>query len=84
MDRFDEATSRALDAAQRESQEREDERRAAVDKARHDLGNLLSIASVSVEGMLDGIAPITNARLNRLREVLSAARSLVYDAFPRE
>lgn len=54
-----------------------DERRAAMNKARHDLGNLLTIAQSSVEGMLDGIAPITKTRLERLREILSQARALV-------
>ncbi len=49
-------------------------------KARHDLGNLLSIAQSSVEAMLDGITPITDVRLNRLREILSQARALVNDA----
>ena len=39
--------------------------------ARHDLGNTLSIARASVEGMLDGIVPIDDVRLNRLREILS-------------
>ncbi len=57
-----------------------DEHRAAMEKARHDLGNLLTIAQSSVEGMLDGIAPVTQARLNRLREILSEARALVDDA----
>jgi hypothetical protein len=56
-----------------------DERRAAMQKARHDLGNLLTIAQSSVEGMIDGIAPVTEARLNRLREILSRARELVDD-----
>lgn len=57
-----------------------DERRAAMEKARHDLGNLLTMAQSSVEGMIDGIAPVTEARLNRLREILSQARELVDDA----
>lgn len=59
-----------------------DERRAAMKKARHDLGNLLTIAQSSVEGMLDGIAPVTQTRLNRLREILSQARDLVDEALP--
>ena len=49
-------------------------------KARHDLGNLLTIAQASVEGMLDGVVPITDERLNRIREILSQARELVDDA----
>jgi hypothetical protein len=57
-----------------------DERRAAIKKARHDLDNLLTVAQASVEGMLDGIAPITEARLNRLCEILSQARALVVEA----
>lgn len=59
-----------------------DERRAAINKARHDLGNLLTIAQSSVEGMLDGIAPVTEARLNRLREILSQAREVLDSAMP--
>ncbi|HLI97335.1 MAG TPA: hypothetical protein VKT72_14800 [Candidatus Baltobacteraceae bacterium] len=57
-----------------------DDRRAAMKKARHDLGNLLTIAQASVEGMLDGVAPVTEARLKRLREVLAQAGELVDDA----
>lgn len=60
----------------------DDERRAATDKARHDLGNLLSIAQSSVEAMLDGVVEVTPPRLDRLREVLSQARTLVYEAMP--
>lgn len=51
-----------------------------MEKARHDLGNLLTIAQASVDGMLDGITPITDARLHRLSEILSQARALVDDA----
>lgn len=57
-----------------------DERRAARKKARHDLGNLLTIAQSSVEGMIDGIAPVTEARLQRLCDILSQARALLDDA----
>lgn len=57
-----------------------DERRAAMRKARHDLGNLLTIAQSSVESMIDGIAPVTEERLNRLREILSQARDLLDSA----
>jgi hypothetical protein len=64
----------------------DERRRAATKKARHDLGNLLTIAQSSIESMLDGIAPITEERLERLREVLSQARELLDDATssPRE
>lgn len=57
-----------------------DERRVAIKKARHDLGNLLTIAQASVEGMLDGIAPVTQTRLNRLCDILTQARALVNEA----
>jgi hypothetical protein len=57
-----------------------DERRAAAGKARHDLGNLLAIAQVSVESMIDGVAPVTGERLDRLREILLQARELLDDA----
>lgn len=59
-----------------------DERRAAARKARHDLGNLLAIAQVSVESMIDGVAPVNEDRLNRLREILLQARDLLDDATP--
>lgn len=53
------------------------QRREIAKKARHDLGNLLSIAQASVEAMIDGVAPVTGARLERLRELLAGASSLV-------
>lgn len=55
----------------------DDERRPAVKKARHDLGNLLTIAQSSIESMIDGVAPVTEERLERLREILSQARDLL-------
>lgn len=62
---------------------RDDGPRAARDKARHDLGNLLSIAQSSVEAMIDGVVEVTPVRLDRVREVLSQARALVDEALPR-
>ncbi|HEY9179335.1 MAG TPA: hypothetical protein VIO32_01370 [Candidatus Baltobacteraceae bacterium] len=89
MERFGDALARALDAAEGgdlnsaravlESMRDDYENRAAnARKARHDLGNLLSIAQASVEAMIDGVAPVTAARLDRVRELLSNARQLLY------
>ena len=49
-------------------------------KARHDLGNALSIAQASIEAMLDGVVEISDQRLERVRDVLTAASVLVEDA----
>lgn len=87
------AITRALDAAQRGDSaeatriveavfERCRVRAAEMKKARHDLGNLLAIATASVEAMVDGVAPITSDRLERVCEVLSNARDLLYAATP--
>lgn len=59
--------------------ERERERATAMTKARHDLGNALSIAQASVEAMLDGVVGITDPRLNRLREILGGVSDSLYD-----
>ncbi len=60
------------------------ERHRSMAKTRHDLGNLLSIAEASVEAMLDGVVPITDARLSRisdlLREASASLRALSGDA----
>jgi hypothetical protein len=53
-----------------------------AEKARHDLGNLLTIAQTSVEAMLDGVVPVTEERLNRLREILSDTQAVLDAAFP--
>lgn len=89
MERLSDAIARALGLAMggdlgavqqelRALQERERAGRAAASKARHDLGNVLSIAQSSVEAMLDGVAPVTDVRLNRLVEVLRGASELLY------
>ncbi|HET6895818.1 MAG TPA: hypothetical protein VFH72_10600 [Candidatus Baltobacteraceae bacterium] len=54
------------------------QRREAITDARHDLGNVLSIAEASVEAMIDGVAPASEARLNRLRDLLLRASSAMY------
>lgn len=51
-------------------------------KARHDLGNVLSILNASVEAMLDGVAPVTQARLSRMRELLEDASAALYALTP--
>lgn len=52
---------------------RETQRMARVAEVRHDLGNSLSIVRASLEGMLDGVVPITEERLERLLEILETA-----------
>ena len=78
---LDEALARvdALEAKVNALQERERERSAAMAKARHEIGNALSIAQASIEGMLDGVVPITDPRLNRLRDILAAVSDAMYD-----
>lgn len=68
----------ALQAELDELRARVSERREIAARARHDLGNVLSIAESSVEAMLDGVAPVTPARLNRLRELLTSAGEALY------
>ena len=58
---------------------RERERSQAMAKARHEIGNALSIAQASIEGMLDGIVPITDPRLNRLRQILAEVSDTMYE-----
>lgn len=90
---FDSALDRALDSlasqdsaavrsALEELQTLSQERRRAMVKARHDLGNVLSILNASVEAMLDGVAPVTQARLSRMRELLEDASAALYALTP--
>jgi hypothetical protein len=53
--------------------------RERMKKARHDMGNALSIAQASVEAMLDGVVGITDPRLNRLRELLASVSDAMYE-----
>ncbi len=69
----------ALRARVDELEARERERSAAMAKARHEIGNALSIAQASIEGMLDGVVPITDPRLNRLRQILAAVSDAMYE-----
>jgi hypothetical protein len=55
---------------------------SALTAARHDIGNALSIAKASIEAMLDGIVPITDARLNRIRSILVAVSDSMYELTP--
>lgn len=77
---LDQAISRAnaLKAELDALQERDRKRSAEMAKARHDVGNALSIAQASIEGMLDGIVPITDPRLNRLRQILAGVSDAMY------
>lgn len=68
-----------LAAYLRLQQDRDRERASAMTKARHDLGNALSIAQASVEAMLDGIVGVTDPRLNRLRDILAGVSESLYD-----
>jgi hypothetical protein len=68
-----------LAAYLRLQQKRERERASAMTKARHDLGNALSIAQASVEAMLDGVVGVTDPRLNRLREILAGVSDSLYE-----
>ncbi|HTX55715.1 MAG TPA: hypothetical protein VMD47_01290 [Candidatus Acidoferrales bacterium] len=43
------------------------------DKLRHDLSNLLGVALANVEGMADGIVPVTPERLEAVAESLRKA-----------
>lgn len=93
MGRFGDAMAQALDATQRGDmngaqaavEEIRVQYHASADvarKARHDLGNVLCIAEASIEAMIDGVAPITIARLERVRHLLSDARDLLYASTP--
>jgi hypothetical protein len=45
--------------------------------ARHELGNLLGIVLANLEGMVDGIVPPTNDRLEALAESVRRSRDLL-------
>jgi hypothetical protein len=47
------------------------------DDTRHELGNLLAIALANVEGMIDGLAQPTGARLEAVADALRRARALL-------
>jgi hypothetical protein len=55
------------------------ERREAMARARHDIGNALTIAQASIQAMLDGVVPITDQRLRRLSEILTSVGEAVND-----
>ena len=48
-----------------------------TEEARHELGNLLGIALANVEGMIDGLVPPTDARLEAVADALRRARKLM-------
>lgn len=73
-----ESVAARLTALFEQLEQRERDRTAAMTKARHDLGNALSIARSSVEAMLDGIVGVTDPRLNRLRELLAWVSDSMY------
>jgi hypothetical protein len=47
---------------------------------RHELGNHIGIALANLEGMIDGIVPVTPARLEAVADALRAARKLFVQA----
>jgi hypothetical protein len=47
------------------------------DDARHELGNLLSIALANVEAMIDGLVAPTTSRLESVADALRKAYKLV-------
>src|SRR5581483_2185803 len=57
----------------------ESERTEARALARHELGNAISIAQITVEGMMDGVLPATPERLENVRTALRAAAALLSD-----
>lgn len=57
----------------------ERERASAMTKARHEIGNALSIAQASIEAMLDGVVSITDPRLNRIRDILASVSASMYE-----
>ena len=68
-----------LSAFLKKQQVREGRRTAEMSKARHEVGNALSIAQASLEAMLDGVVGITDPRLNRLRDILSHVSASMYE-----
>ena len=61
-----------LKAAQRD-------RTRAMVKARHDMGNALSIAQSSIEAMLDAVAEVDSRRLERLLEIIKDVSAALYE-----
>jgi len=59
--------------------DREMERQSAIKAVRHEMGNALSIAQASLEAMLDGVVPITDPRLRRVREIIEAVGNSMHD-----
>jgi len=49
----------------------------ARDGVCHELGNLLGIVLANLEGMIDGIVPPTNERLEALAESVRRSRDLL-------
>ena len=47
------------------------------EESHHDLSNLLSVALANVEGMIDGLVPLTTARLEAIAESLRGAAELL-------
>jgi len=48
-----------------------------TDRVRHELGNTLGILLANLEGMIDGIVPTTNERLEALAESVRRSRTLL-------
>jgi len=60
-------------------QERETNRMQTLTKARHELGNALSVAQANLEAMLDGVLESTPERLRSIVDSLREAGALVVD-----
>jgi len=61
----------------------ERERREAHAHLRHEIGNLLSIAQASIEGIADGVVTATPERLRSIREALVLAGDALNAFRPR-
>ncbi|HET9392457.1 MAG TPA: hypothetical protein VFO29_02870 [Candidatus Rubrimentiphilum sp.] len=60
-------------------QEREKNHLQMLKKARHELGNTLSVAQANLEAMLDGVLETTPERLRSIADSLRAAGAVVLD-----
>jgi hypothetical protein len=77
-------TAGHLEQARQDIHDIEEPLARQFDAMPHDIGNALSIAKASIEAMLDGIVPITDARLNRIRSILVVVNDSVSELTPRD
>lgn len=78
LDELDDPLASQLRDFLAQQQQRESERAAAMAAARHDIGNALSIAKSSVEGMIDSVVHISDKRLVRIRDILASVSDSMY------